>query len=696
MNGLHLFIELPVFLGGLALIVFLAYRKQAGGGEGFGQFAGSYAKKSWKWLLPGFIAGVLIGPISGFVVLAISYGISRIDFGAEKRKRQQAREAVLKEHEKWIQELGASQAQRTAAINEMFDRKDRAVSISIWHEFADKSANGTKSESFLEFHISRHLAAMETREREMLRVTELLLNAVEGAPSEQDMKWYRWAKFGLIWGNGKATIDHYSYSMWAEDKGIRDAGGAINWFMSKEGASADAVVSNVLKVMQSKEGDPAVQPLIKEASARLKGGNAWLSPDALADTIFAPNGRPGLKIGTVDGEPLIYSGEGSLITVAPPGSGKTQCNVFPNLLDWHGPAVVLDVKGEIYAGTSKWRAENVGPVFKFSPLDPANSHFYNPLAFIRQESDYIWEDARFLADMMIVPSGAADPFWENKARDVLTAAVAYVAYSNPPESRPMSQIIDIIHGGKPWDEMVLGLQAAVDVRSMMQQGTSLAGMNEKTRDSVLQTAQSSLSAWSGERIARATSRSDWSPLDLRGAANPTVYICLKPSEVDSYISLLRVIIAQHIRMLCSELPPRGAAPILFLLDELPRLKHMPPVEEAIEIGRQYGLRLWLFAQSLGQLEKAYPNAEGMVGSCAVRIFMNPTAHDGLAEKLSEQLGYRESIMDGSRQRLVDAAELAGPAYRDYQIVMAASCKPAKVRKDFAWQNPEVAGRMGSL
>ena len=122
--------------------------------------------------------------------------------------------------------------------------------------------------------------------------------------------------------------------------------------------------------------------------------------------------------------------------------------------------------------------------------------------------------------MMLVPSNAADPFWENKARDVLTAAIAYVCYNDPPETRPMSRVIDIVHGGRPWDEMILGLQTAVDVRAMMQQGTALATMPEKTRESVLQSAQASLSAWSGERVSRATTGSDWSPLDLRnGNAN---------------------------------------------------------------------------------------------------------------------------------------------------------------------------------
>ena len=49
--------------------------------------------------------------------------------------------------------------------------------------------------------------------------------------------------------------------------------------------------------------------------------------------------------------------------------------------------------------------------------------------------------------------------------------------------------------------------------------------------------------------------------------------------------------------------------------------------------------------------------------------MNPSAADGLTEKISDELGYRDSALDGTRQRLVEAADLAGPAYRDFQIVI---------------------------
>jgi type IV secretion system protein VirD4 len=52
---------------------------------------------------------------------------------------------------------------------------------------------------------------------------------------------------------------------------------------------------------------------------------------------------------------LSYSGEGSMVTIAPPGSGKTQCNAFPNLLTWTGAAIVLDISGDIYEHTAAWR-----------------------------------------------------------------------------------------------------------------------------------------------------------------------------------------------------------------------------------------------------------------------------------------------------------------------------------------------------
>lgn len=433
----------------------------------------------------------------------------------------------------------------------------------------------------------------------------------------------------------------------------------------------------------------------------------FLQSAVVPQTCFATKGPHALYLGTFDDETwLSFSDAGALVTIAPPGSGKSQCHVIPNLLQWAAPAVVLDVKGEIYAKTSKWRAENVGPVFRFAPTDSAHSHHYNPLAFVSEQPDQVWQEARFLAEMFIVPSSGAqneNSFWDTSAKALVTAAIAYICRMLPRKERNMSRLLDIIHGGKALKDAIAAMELASDVRPLMRAGVSLAEMEPRTKANVLATVQTSFQAWEDVPIERVTDRCDWSPLDLRKSSpggHPTVYICLKPHEIEAYISILRVFIAQHIRMLTSveltELDRAKVLPILLLLDELPRLGKMPPVASAIEIGASYGLRVWMFAQSLGQLQEAYPNADGMISSCAVRIYLNPSGADGLAEKLSKELGSVTNLNDGTQQALVPANELAGPKWADKQLVLASGTRPARIRKNFAFLNAQLKSRMGAL
>jgi type IV secretion system protein VirD4 len=466
------------------------------------------------------------------------------------------------------------------------------------------------------------------------------------------------------------------------------------------------IESQALATIQTLVAKNPGDSLYADLRRRFVEGAYWLTKSELKRSAFAPVDTPyNITLGMLDGTDteLIYAGEGSIITIAPPGSGKTQCNVLPNLLRWPGPAVVLDVKGEIYDKTSAWRAANVGPVIKFSPLDPQRSAKFNPLTGIRRESFFLWEDARFLADMMIVPK-AKEAFWEDKAKEVLTAIIADVAFWNSPAERTMAKVLSLVNRSG-WNEFLDRMRKNPELQTMRDEGANLAQMDPRTLDGALQTAKANLSAWVGERIAQATQRSDWNPLDLRAGTNPTLYVCVKPNEIEAYLSLLRVVIAQHIRVLCAELPPEGpmAAPILFVLDELPRLRHMPPVEEALEVGRQYGIRLWMFAQNVGQMTTAYPNGDAMMGSCAVRTFMNPSLQDGTAKMVAEQIGFRSGEEHGGKDKAGDSeklvvapTQLAGADFKEMQIVFGVGSKPARVRKLFAHKDPTLVARMGAL
>jgi type IV secretion system protein VirD4 len=628
------------------------------------------------------------------VALAVYWYVRRrrTSLGAWKRMEAKANAETLAG-------LGSGHDERMRAIDAMFEAKAatrKAVYCAWWSRLQeqDEVKEGRQRQNVtgrVRFAVSRNLAGLDHRELKYLRVAEELNSASNGS----DRAFRNW-RASLIWGDGKGVAEQWQWR--SIDKA--EQSGAVAAAIQREHMSVEQTMTRMQQfasqVATGENAHPGYRAIMSKLSEALAGGSsAWLKSSQLADSPYAQRSDYALRIGSLpDGEALTYSGDGSMVTIAPPGAGKTQCHVYPNLLSWPGPAVVLDISGDIYEHTAAWRAENVGPVYRFSPLEPDQSHRYNPLTFVRRSPDYIWEDSRLLAEMMIVPALSADPFWENEARTVLTAAIAYVCYSNPPEERPLRSVLDILFGGEPWNEMMLGLRMAVDVHTMTQHATALSTMNEKTLSSVLQTARSSLASWAGERVARSTAASDWSPEDLRGAGKPTVYIYIRPNEVESYLSLLRVFIGQHIRVLTAgDVPAHGSPPVLFMLDELPRLRSMPPVDEALNIGRKYGLRMWMFAQSVGQFQDAYSNADGMLGACAVRIYMNPGGADGLAEKLSEELGYIDSISDNSRRRLVEASTLAGPDYRDLQIVFASGGHPATATKHFAYNDPELSQRM---
>jgi type IV secretion system protein VirD4 len=551
----------------------------------------------------------------------------------------------------------------------------------------------------------RNIRSFRRGHLEAMRFGYLAFN--RGLIDEEKFHWYR---FTAIYADGHTDPAEWEFgglvNKWfsglkSKQGDIDKARAAVKTYA--EGNVGADIEAQALATVQRLAHEHPEDPLWQDMRRRFVEGSYWLTQGDLKRTVFAPSDSPYvITLGTLDGTntELVFSGEGSIMTIAPPGAGKTQCNVFPNLLRWPGPAVVLDVKGEIYDGTSAWRAANVGPVIKFSPLDPQRSARFNPLNGVRSESFYLWEDARFLADMMIVPK-AKEPFWEDKAKEILTLIIADVAFWNPPDDRAMSKVLSLVNRNG-WNEFIDRSKKNPELQTIRDEGSNLASMDPKTLDGALQTAKASLAAWVGERINMVTRQSDWSPLDLRNGTNPTLYVCVKPNEIEAYLSLLRVVIAQHIRALTSELPPRGAAPILFLLDELPRLRQMPPVEEALEVGRQYGIKLWMFAQSVGQMKNAYPNGEGMMGSCAVRTFMNPSLQDGTAKMIAEQIGMRSGEEHGGKEGtlkeaalIVEPTQLAGPEFKELQIVMGVGGKPAKVRKRYAHADAAVRGKMGT-
>ncbi|MFC3052297.1 type IV secretory system conjugative DNA transfer family protein [Kordiimonas pumila] len=397
-------------------------------------------------------------------------------------------------------------------------------------------------------------------------------------------------------------------------------------------------------------------------------------------------------------EPIWFTGEGSLVTIAPPGAGKGQALIIPNLLVYDGPAIVLDIKGENYDLTHEWRRDNVGPVYKFAPFEKG-SHNYNPLDFLDHKDPVkIWDGARLIATMLTVQTGKPD-FWEGRAQDLLAAIIAQVKLNYPAKEQNMQTVLDMLYPTESDLKLIAMEMQNSPIRALKRTGNILSTMPEKQREGILDSARRHVDIWQSERVENITSSTDWLPEDFWKPPYPTLYICIPVGQVSAYASVLRVLIGQHIDGLIANAPTReertkkDIPPALLLIDEMPQLGYMQPIQYSIEVGRSYGLRTWMFAQSLGQLRKAYPDADGLMEMCYIQSYMNPEFDT--AKRLSDRLGSNDSLLRGKKQRIAEPQELMSEAYANTILTFARGKTPIKLFKQFAYEYPYLMGRMGT-
>jgi len=152
----------------------------------------------------------------------------------------------------------------------------------------------------------------------------------------------------------------------------------------------------------------------------------------------------GLILGRLNTRLLRYQGDGHLVTVAPTRSGKGVSVIIPNLLDYPGSVVVTDPKGENYAVTARRRQELGTTVHAFDPFDVVDgTAACNPLDVIDTTSPDAIDDARLLADMLVVVEGretGEQAFWNEEARALLTGLILYTVSHEPVERRILPHV----------------------------------------------------------------------------------------------------------------------------------------------------------------------------------------------------------------------------------------------------------------
>ena len=273
--------------------------------------------------------------------------------------------------------------------------------------------------------------------------------------------------------------------------------------------------------------------------------------------------------------------------------------------------LVTDPKGENYAVTARWRRDELKtPVFAFDPFGVAEGDAaatYNPLDLIDAGTTAAVDDARLIADMLVLPGAreGEQAFWNEEARGVLTGLILHVAANAPAEMRTLTHVRALLTlPPEPFSDLLEEMQGTRAAGGLIARAAArIQQKADRERSGVLSTAQSHTHFLDSPRMAKVLERSTVDLSVLKRDA-VTVYLILPTDRMDAYARWLRLMIGcALLAMARTRGQPKDR--VLFLLDEFAHLGRMHPVQRDIGLAGGFGVTFWLIVQDLSQLKSTY-------------------------------------------------------------------------------------------
>jgi type IV secretion system protein VirD4 len=429
-------------------------------------------------------------------------------------------------------------------------------------------------------------------------------------------------------------------------------------------------------------------------------------------------GPDGVVLGRHGRAYLRHDGPEHVLCFAPTRSGKGVGLVVPSLLTWPGSAIVHDIKGENWTLTAGFRAR-YGRVLLFDPTNAASAA-YNPLLEVRRGE---WEvrDVQNVADILVDPEGSLERrnHWEKTSHSLLVGAILHVLYAEP--DKTLAGVAAFL--SDPRRPIEASLKAMMTTPHLGEAGPhpvvasaarELLNKSENERSGVLSTAMSFLGLYRDPVVARVTRRCDWRIVDLIAGDRPaTLYLVVPPSDISRTKPLIRLVLNQIGRRLTEELHARNRRHrLLLMLDEFPALGRLDFFESALAFMAGYGLKSFLIAQSLNQIEKAYGPNNSILDNCHVRVCF-ATNDERTAKRVSDALGiatelramknyagHRLSPWLGhlmvSRQETARPLLTAGEVMQlppNDELVLMSGCPPIRAKKARYFEDRRFAERI---
>lgn len=436
-------------------------------------------------------------------------------------------------------------------------------------------------------------------------------------------------------------------------------------------------------------------------------------------------GEEGLLLGEMHGRYLVLPGQQGVALAAPPRAGKGVGVVIPNLLNWAGSAVCVDIKRENWTITAGYRAAQGYDCYLFDPLsDSGFTAAWNPLSYVSPVPDQRVNDLQRIGNMLYPEVPGTDPFWIASARSLFLGIGLYL-FETPSLPKTVGEILrqgmasDDEGFGAHWRRIVQGRNSgryplsSTCVRALY----DVIDLAPVTASSIRKTFTSRLDLWLNPILDRATSRNDFDLRDLRRRPM-SIYVAVNPDDLHRLRPVLSLFFEQAIGLQTRTLPehdPTLKLQVMMLLDECPALGRIPILSEAISYVPGYNVRVVMVFQAPSQLREVYgpENSRTILKSLGARIAFAPKDFED-AREISEDLGdttvrvrsrsrpqfagwsmsSRGATISVSEQRRPlllpqEVKELGG----DEEIVFCEGLRPIRARKIRYWCDPRFVPRL---
>ena len=346
------------------------------------------------------------------------------------------------------------------------------------------------------------------------------------------------------------------------------------------------------------------------------------------------------------------------------GSGKTRFWLMPQLLQAHSSYVVVDLKGGTLAQCVYFLQRKKGyKVRVFNSIDFSKSMHYNPLAYIKTESDVL----KFVNALIANTKGEGkegDPFWTKAETLLYCALVAYIVFEGPEEERNMNTLVEMINSMEvreddesfknAVDYMFDGLARRSPQHFAVRQYAKYKLASGKTAKSILISCGARLAPFDIAELREIMSYDELG-LDTLGDERTALFFLISDTDT-TYNFIVALAFSQMFNLLCERADSRygGRLPhhVRVLWDEAANTGQVPGLEKLVAVIRSREVSLTLFYQAMSQCKALYKdNAETIMGNMDSIVFLGGREASTLKDISENWLGKATiSMQTDSRTR----------------------------------------------